>query len=228
MVQRPFSVVPWPVPLLLVLALGLQVAWQRLASPPPASNVLLAAPPALALLRLSALGEPIALSKLLMFHVQGADQGRGAGHLDYDNLEQWLTRISDLDPRAQYPLRLASNLYAEVRDDAKKRQMLEFIHQRFWLDPNLRWPSLAHAVIVAKHQLHDLPLARRYAYSLRQQATGPGVPEWARQMEAFILEDMSEFESARILLGGMLASGQVSDPAERRFLLERLKQLEKK
>jgi hypothetical protein len=47
-------------------------------------------------------------------------------------------------------------------------------------------------------------------------------------MEVFILEDMSEFESARILLGGMVASGQVSDPAERRFLLERLKQLEKK
>lgn len=224
--QRPFSVVPWPVPVLLVLALGLQIAWQRWVPPQRASTVLLEAPPALALLRLSALGEPLALSRVLMFHVQAADQGRGFGQLDYDKLEQWLTRISDLDPRAQYPLRVASHLYAEVKDPAKKRQMLEFIHRRFVQDPNHRWPSLAHAVIVARHQLHDLPLARRYAQALRQQATGPGVPDWARQMEVFILEDMNEIESAKILLGGMIASGQVSDPRERRFLLERLKKME--
>lgn len=225
MSQRSLSVVPVAVPAVLVLALGLQMAWHRWVPPPRAGAVLLAAPPAPALLRLSALGEPIALSKLLMLHVQAADQGQGFGKLDYNSLEQWLTRISDLDPRAQYPLRVASHLYAEVSDPAKKRQMLEFIYRRFEGDPNLRWPSLAHAVIAAKHQLHDLPLARRYAGALRLQATGPGVPDWARQMEVFILEDMNEIESAKILLGGMIASGQVSDPQERRFLLERLKNM---
>ncbi|MES2324231.1 MAG: hypothetical protein V4633_18395 [Pseudomonadota bacterium] len=226
--QRSLSIVPRAIPALLVLALALQVAWQRWSPPPPAATVLLEAPPALALLRLSALGEPIALSRVLMFHVQGADQGRGYGKLDYDNLEQWLTRISDLDPRAQYPLRAASHVYAAVGDPAKKRQMLEFIHQRFWLDPEHRWPSMAYAAIAAKHELHDLPLARRYASAIRRQASGPGVPDWARQMEIFILEDMNQIESAKILLGGLIASGQVSDPQERRFLLERLRQMEKR
>lgn len=226
--QRSLSVVPLAVPAVLVLALGLQMAWQRWAVPPRAGTALLEAPPALALLRLSALGDPIALSRLLMFHVQAADQGRGISQLDYNSLEQWLTRISDLDPRAQYPLRVATHLYAEVDDPAKQRRMLEFIYQRFTQDPNRRWPSLAHAVIVAKHGLHDLPLARRYAAALGLQATGPGVPHWARQMEVFILEDMNEIESAKILLGGMIASGQVDDPRERRFLIERLKKMEAK
>ena len=52
------------------------------------------------------------------------------------------------------------------------------------------------------------------------------VPLWARQMEVFILEDMNELEAARIMLGGLLASGAVQDPAEARFLAARLKALE--
>ena len=56
----------------------------------------------------------------------------------------------------------------------------------------------------------------------------PEVPLWARQMEIFILEDMDELEAARIMLGGLLASGQIRDPAEARFLAQRLKDLEQR
>jgi len=33
-------------------------------------------------------------------------------------------------------------------------------------------------------------------------------------MRIFILEDMGELESATVLLGGLLASGEVADPRE--------------
>ncbi len=52
------------------------------------------------------------------------------------------------------------------------------------------------------------------------------MPLWAKQMEIFILEDMNELEAARIMLGGLLASGAVRDPDEARFLRHRLKELE--
>jgi hypothetical protein len=45
-------------------------------------------------------------------------------------------------------------------------------------------------------------------------------------MEIFILEDMNELEAARIMIGGYIQSGKVNDPAELRFLDERLKRLE--
>jgi hypothetical protein len=45
-------------------------------------------------------------------------------------------------------------------------------------------------------------------------------------MEIFILEDMNELEAARIMLGGLLHSGRLDDPVERRFLEKRLKELE--
>ena len=46
-------------------------------------------------------------------------------------------------------------------------------------------------------------------------------------MHIFILEDMGEVETAKILLGGLLASGFVTDEHEIHFLTERLNALEK-
>jgi len=47
-------------------------------------------------------------------------------------------------------------------------------------------------------------------------------------MEVFILEDMNELEAARILLGGLLASGKVRDADEARFLRQKLEELERR
>ncbi len=47
-------------------------------------------------------------------------------------------------------------------------------------------------------------------------------------MEVFILEDMNELEAARVLLGAMLESGAIHDPAEARFLRLRLEELERR
>jgi hypothetical protein len=115
---------------------------------------------------------------------------------DYGRIEAWLERILELDPSGQYPLLAASRLYAEVPDPAKQRQMLEFVHRQFLADPARRWPWLAHATILAKHRLHDLPLALRYAETLERNV-GEAAPAWARQMRAFVLDDMDEPEAAR-------------------------------
>ncbi len=104
--------------------------------------------------------------------------------------------------------------------------MLDFIYRQFLRDPNLRWPWLAHAAIIAKHRLNDLPLALEYAEAISRHSTASGVPHWATQMRIFILEDMGEIESAKVLLGGLLVSGVVTDSHEIHFLTERLQRLE--
>ncbi|MND01070.1 hypothetical protein D3C83_199060 [compost metagenome] len=45
-------------------------------------------------------------------------------------------------------------------------------------------------------------------------------------MRIFILADLGEIEAAKVLLGGLLESGEVTDPKEIHFLSERLKELE--
>jgi hypothetical protein len=230
MQAKPLSSVPKALWLLLALALALQLLWHASGPPPAARMRALPPPPSLAALQLASLGEPIALSKIMMLILQGHDDQPGLhlalGQLDYDTVETWLARMLELDPRAQYPLLAASQVYGAVGDPARTRQMLEFVYHRFGEDPDRRWPWLAHAAIVARHRLHDLPLARKYARAIRLRAKGPEVPAWASELEVFILQDMNEMDSARFLIGGLLRGGQISDPHELQFLSERLGEIE--
>ena len=229
---RPVGAVPrWIVGALgTVLAVQLALQAMRPAAAPAATD--LPPPPGAAALRLASFGEPEAGARLAMLYLQSYDfAGTNTtpySRLDYTRLVGWLRAILELDPRSQYPLFSAARVYAETEDAARARLALEFVYQEFLRDPNRRWPWLAHAALLAKHRLHDLHLARRYAQAVQQRTTAREVPLWAKQMEIFILEDMNELEAARIMLGGLLQSGTVRDPAELRFLREHLQHLEER
>lgn len=228
--ERPIASVPKAALFLLALALCLQLAWHFMwPAKPPSAQDLPQAPSASAL-QLASVGEPIALAKMLMLYLQAFDSQPGLQlryrQLDYGHVQNWLARMLALDPKGQYPLFAASQLYGGIPDQSRQRQMFDFVYQQFFIDPNHRWPWLARAAIVAKHGLKDLPLARKYAQAIRLHTTGSEVPSWAKQMEIFILEDMNELQSAKILLGGLVNSGQISDLHEMRFLKERLNAME--
>jgi hypothetical protein len=215
---------------LLAASLAAQLAWQsgRHLGAAPAADL----PPAprAEALRLASLGEPEAAARIAMLYLQAFDLG-GANslpyrRLDYSRLMAWLKAILELDPRSDYPLFAAARIYAEVPDPARSRVALEFVYEEFLRDPNRRWPWLAHAALVAKHQLGDLALALRYARAVDRLTTAANVPLWAKQMQVFILEDMNELDAAKVMLGGLLESGAISDPAEARFLRQRLVALE--
>jgi hypothetical protein len=229
--ERAIAAVPAPARALLALALALQLAWQVWQPPAPMRPQDLPAPPDLDALRLISLGEPVALAKGLLIYLQSFDSQRGQvialRRLDYDRVQAWLNASLALDPLSQYPLLLASRVYGELPgDEVRQRQMLSFVRQQFDADPNQRWPWLAHAVVIARHRLKDMPLAREYAAALRLKATGDKVPSWVGQMEILLLQDMNELETARILLGGLIHSGQVKEERELNFLKERLAEIE--
>jgi len=230
--ERPLADVPRWLIGLLAGALALQVLFASSHPKPTAKAEDLGLPPSVEALRLAAVGEPIALAKLLMLYLQAFDYQAGTRipyrDLDYEHLEGWLRRILELDPAGQYPLMSASRLYAEVPDPAKRRRMLELVYAEYLKDPNRRWRWLAHATIAAKHELKDLPLARKYAVALQQHTTTADAPPWVRQMEPFILEDMNELEAARLLIGGLIASGQVKDQRDLALLERRLQLLEER
>jgi hypothetical protein len=174
------------------------------------------------------LGEPIALAQLLTLYLQAFDNQPGVSipflELDYARVVAWLGTILELDPVGQYPLLMASQVYSQVPDAARQRRMCEFVRQQFDRDPDRRWRWLAHCAIMAKHRLGDSQLALSYADAIARSAQRAS--NWARQMRIFMLEDLGELESAKVLLGGLLASGEVTEPKEIHFLMERLKALE--
>lgn len=209
--------------------LVLHAAWRALNPGVTVAARALPPPPAVAVARAQALGDPVALAKFNMLWLQAFDTQAGTEialrDLDYGRVIAWLDLILSLDPCAQYPLLAASRLYAEIPDETRSRQMLDFVQTAFAADPAARWPWLAHAAYVARYRLRDQPLALEFARTLAGAHT-PEIPHWARQMEIFVLEDMGEIAAAKILLGGLLASGQITDPHEQRLLAERLQALE--
>lgn len=230
--ERPLSHVSAPVLALLAAGLALQLGLHATLPAPQAKAPDLLPAPSATLLRLASLGEPIALAKILMLQLQAFDYQSGSKvpykDLDYARLEDWLARILELDPAGQYPLLAAARVYAEVPRVAKQRSMMDFVYRQYLLDPNRRWPWLAHAAFLAKHRLKDLPLALKYAAALQQYTTSKDVPVWVRTMEAFMREDMNELETARIMIGGLLASGKITDRGEAKFLEGRLQEIEER
>lgn len=226
--ERRLSAVPRLAIVVLAVTLSVQIAWQAAAPQPVARAAALEPPPPETWVRVASLGDTIAASQMLVLYLQAFDNPPGVSipylDLDYDAVIAWLKTALTLDPAGQYPLMMASHLYARVPDQAKTRRMLDFVQQEFLRDPERRWRWLAHAAIVAKHRLNDMTLALRYAEDITRHASQ--ARSWARQMRIFILEDMGELQAATVLLGGLLAGGEVTDPAEIRFLTERLQQMQ--
>ncbi|MDM8568836.1 hypothetical protein QUF50_04880 [Thiotrichales bacterium HSG1] len=228
--QRSVQNIPKTIIMLLLLSLGGQIILHNKLPPPNIKIEKLTTPPQAELLNILTLGDPIVGAKILMLWLQAFDVQTGQflpyQQLDYNKLQQWLEQILLLDPNSQYPLLAASHLYSTVSDQKKQRLMLEFIYRQFFIDPKKRWTWLAHVTVMAKHRLKDLPLALKYAQAISAHAT-PNMPRWAKEMQIFILEDMGELEQARLMVGGMLASGQLTDPKEIEFLNKKLLALEK-
>ena len=228
--ERPVGSVPAAIRLMLAGALALQIGWHAWRPDPGAEAGALAPAPPASSLRIAALGDEAVLAKLLLLRLLAHDNQPGMRipylRLDYGRVSGWLDAILDLDPRADSPLLAAARLYGSVPDPHRQRVMFELVYRRFHEDPDRRWPWLAHAAVMAKHRLDDPALALRYARAVTEHALGPHVPPWVRDMSALIATDMGELEAARILIGGLLHSGRVSDPREIRFLAARLAEIE--
>ena len=227
---RSLRAVPRSVMVFGLILLALQIAGRAMQVAPTAYAEALTPPPTVTSAQLASLGEPITLAGLLALRLQAFDNQPGISipfaALDYPRVTAWLATLLALDPNSNYPLLMSSYLYAQVPDPAKQRLMLDFTYQQFLLNPAQRWRYLAHAALIAKHGLHDLPLALTYARAIQQHAREPTIPHWASQMPIFILEDMGEREAAKIELGALLANDSITDPQEKHFLTERYRELE--
>ena len=225
--ERPVAAVPGWVLAWLGVALAVQVTWQSQLPAPSARAEALEPPASLSVLRVVSLGEPIALSQILTLYLQAFDNQPGLSipfnELDYGRVLAWLGTLLDLDPVAQYPLLMASQVYSQVPDPAKQRRVCEFVRDAFDGAPDRRWRWLAHCAITVKHRLGDPRLALAYADAITRKARHAS--NWARQMRIFLLEDLGERQAATVLLGGLLASGEVTDPKEMHFLTERLESM---
>ena len=230
--DRPVRDVPLLVILFLIMALIMQLIWHAQQEVVSTQAEDLPAPMSIKTYKMISLNEPVAISKLLNLWLQAFDNQPGLSlsfhQLDYVRITQWLDTIMGLDPKGHYPMLVAARVYGSISDKVRQRIMLDYIYKKFNEDPNRHWRWLAHASVVAKHDLKDMPLALKYARTLAEKATAKNVPYWARDMHIMLLEDMGEIETARVMVGALLESGEITDSYELRFLTEKIRELEEK
>ncbi len=216
----------WLAPLMLLLQL-----WWHSQQPPPQARAQDLPPPLSAdNYVMASLGEPVTAAKVLNLWLQAFDNQPGISipfsQLDYRRIIEWLDTILALDPAGHYPLLVAARVYGSVSDPQRQRMMMDYLYDKFQHNPQQNWRWLAHAVITAKHELKDMPLALKYADALA--STDTRIPYWARDMKIIVLEDMGQLEAAKVLVGGLIASGEIRDLHEIRFLTQKLEVLQKK
>jgi len=205
-----------------VFAQNLPFEWQQQTQPPT--------PPTPALLALATLGERSGAATGAVLFAQSFDAQAGRivpiKSLDIRRIQQWLAVAAELNPRSAYPSFLSSRLYAEQAQAPLVREILHWIAGLHRQHPETHWPALAHAIHLARHRLKDDPLARTLAGELSASPAHAQVPPWARQMEAFLQTGTTELEDAQVLIGGLVASGQVKDERAVAVLMADLKAIE--
>ncbi len=231
--ERPLLLLPRSLLLGFLVLLGGQLLFHHASRAQVAATYRpLDTPLSASVYRGIAMGSGQLLGYLLAIRLQLHDNQAGRhfrySQIDYEVLIEWLDRITEINPGTEYPMLLASRVYATTGDQARLRTILGFIQRRFDDDPQLHWRRLAEATVVAKYKLHDLELALALAEKLAQQPTSVQMPNWARDFRFLLLAELNELESAIALIQALLQTDAVHDPDEKRFLEGKLADFQQK
>ena len=231
--ERPFVQLPRSLLIGFVLLFLAQLVYHHFNRPGLAPSYRpLETPHSSGFYRALAMGSEQLMASLLAIRIQLHDNQAGQHFsyrlMDYSLLVDWLERISRLDPTSEYPMLLASRIYAQTRDESRLRQIIGYIEREFDTDPQLHWRRLAEVSVIARHRLQDLELALRLAEKIAAQPAAMSIPHWARDLQFLLLAELNELEAAIAIIQAMIESGSVTDPDERRFLKEKLSDFQQK
>ena len=94
---------------------------------------------------------------------------------------------------------IASFYFGALDDTTEKlRPLIHYLYEVGNAAEGEKWRWLAHAVYLARFKLQDLDLAYKMALDLAALANqdGSDLPNWARQMPAFILNAKGDKQAA--------------------------------
>jgi hypothetical protein len=226
--NRPWSDVPKKIKFAFFVVLLLQLATAAFRSVPQAKIIDLPAAIQPSALKLLALGDENFAHRLGLQWLQAYDVQPGVAisfkDLPTEHLTAWLDSFQELDPNSDYPIFLVAEVYFSSGSEVFRRALVPWIRKSFYLKPDTRWRYLARVAILVKHKLNDAVLAIDLARDIRVHSAA-SAPDWARQLDAFLLESIGEDEASAALLATFLRDGLYRDEQEARFLAGRLKEL---
>ena len=223
----------------LAVLLGLQVALALRAPDTWHLEVSAGTAPPPAALRVASLDEPLLAGYASALYLQGYDAQAGAmlplRSADFPAIRTWLELAFALNPHSSYPVMLAAFDYSEtahLQDEMRHAALpeapaiLDFVERSYRADPGAHWRWLAHAAWVARYVLHDNARALAEAHLLRAAPATANIPEWARELDTFVLGRPDAADARRALLGGLAAGTRDTPPRDLERLAGRIASME--
>ena len=191
--------------------------------------------PPVAVVRIASLDEPALAGYATALYLQGYDAQAGAllplRNADFPSIRNWLGLAFTLNPHSSYPVMLAAFDYSEtahLQDEMlhagtpQAPAILDFVETGYRADPGAHWRWLAHAAWVSRYVLHDNQRALAEAHLLRAAPAGADVPEWARELDTFVLGRQDATDARRALLGGLAAGSKGTPQRDLERLADRI------
>jgi len=119
-------------------------------------------------------------------------------HYNYEALGKWFLVQDHLDPVSDFIPYLAAYYFGSVQDPEMLPPVLDYLTETGGRDYGNKWRWLAQGVFLARYQMKDLDRALHMAEILAS-TKNDNVPEWVRQMPAFVLTARGEEEAAYAL-----------------------------
>jgi hypothetical protein len=139
---------------------------------------------------------------------------------DYGRLGKWFFLLHSLDPASDHVPMIAAYYFGATRVPRDAAVIVDYLGAIGQIPVGEKWRWLAHAAYLAQHRLNNTDLALKFAYKLVTMNRDEGVemPQWARQMPAFILKNHGDKQAAKKLMMNMLMSDRTARPEEVNFM----------
>lgn len=222
----------WHFPIVLLVLLGAQlIFWTQTTDRLPTMSIVPQVPGKQAVEALS-MGDRQFFFRTLALQIQNSGDtfGRFTAlyKYDFEKLYRWFLLLDDLDNRSNFIPTLATYYFSQTQHRPDVRYIVEYLYQHAADRPGKKWWWLVQAMYLANHKLGDRSLAVKVAQPL---VTATDVPLLARQMPAFLYEQIGEYEAALRIMESIKATIKDIPPGElefmRYFVEERLKSMEK-
>ncbi len=139
---------------------------------------------------------------------------------NYDKLHDWFFLLHELDPIADHVPMLAAHYFGGTVVPYQSSKVVSYLSVAGKIRAPEKWRWLAQAAYLAQHRMHNLDEALKYAYQLQRLSRDYSIdmPQWARQMPVFVLNNRGEKAASRALMENLLVTEKNMHPTEINYM----------
>lgn len=147
----------------------------------------------------------------IMLQNLGDSGGRVTALKDYNykDLAPWFSIAMHLDPLSNYMPYLAAYYFSASQNTDQVRYLITYLEQVGISEEGEKWRFLAHAIYLARFVVKDVDLSLDLAHKLASHPK-KDLPNWVKQMPAFVLNQKGDKKEAYGFLLEILRSSAKS------------------